>query len=354
MTTYVKSKRSIYLDTVRSVAVFLVVAGHCIQYGMGNVFYEREEYFNNFFFRLIYSFHMPLFMVMSGYLFCATVNRSSAKEVIKGKVKRLLLPIVSWNGISLAAKMLLHKKVSVDSVIKSFFVDLWFLWAVFFCCITVLLVKEKFQDKWQTYVVIMFLLVLLPENDVIALYIFMYPYFVAGYFWKKKKVSHWFDKKVGKEKKIALLWILVVIFSVLFTGYNKDCFIYTTGICVWKNERQFLIDTYRYTIGFVGCALVLLLIREILDTLKGTNTLLRAFSAFGQKSMGIYIVTVYGNSMLLLPLMRNAKPAVWLVCLETIGMLMLGFWGTKFLENIPTLNTFLLGQRTQKRTGSNE
>lgn len=63
------NKRNDYIDFVKSVAIILVVIGHCIQCGSGSLYFEEQLYFDNILFRVIYSFHMPLFMLLSGFLF---------------------------------------------------------------------------------------------------------------------------------------------------------------------------------------------------------------------------------------------------------------------------------------------
>ena len=50
---------------------------------------------------LIYSFHMPLFMVISGYLFSGTIERYSFPCVLQSRFTKLLLPIFIWNSLFL-------------------------------------------------------------------------------------------------------------------------------------------------------------------------------------------------------------------------------------------------------------
>lgn len=61
-----KSNRNLYIDIVKGIAIILVVYGYCIEY------YSTEYLNGNFFYsdlihKIIYSFHMPLFMLVSGY-----------------------------------------------------------------------------------------------------------------------------------------------------------------------------------------------------------------------------------------------------------------------------------------------
>lgn len=55
--------RSENIDVIKGEGILLVVVGHIIQYVIC-----KENAFNNVIFSVIYSFHMPLFMFVSGYL----------------------------------------------------------------------------------------------------------------------------------------------------------------------------------------------------------------------------------------------------------------------------------------------
>ena len=63
-----KKKRELLPDVLRGFAICLVVLGHCIQEGSGGVYKLQEAYFDDRLYQLIYSFHMPLFMLVSGWL----------------------------------------------------------------------------------------------------------------------------------------------------------------------------------------------------------------------------------------------------------------------------------------------
>lgn len=58
-------KRIEILDMAKGVAIFLVLWGHCIQYFSSG----DDDFYNNFVFKFIYSFHMPLFMIIMGICF---------------------------------------------------------------------------------------------------------------------------------------------------------------------------------------------------------------------------------------------------------------------------------------------
>lgn len=79
------TKRITYLDSLKAILILLVILGHAVQF-------NTEEYETNPLFQFIYSFHMPLFLFISGYLTC----RGSFKRWNIGKrALQLLLPFVT-------------------------------------------------------------------------------------------------------------------------------------------------------------------------------------------------------------------------------------------------------------------
>ena len=61
--------RDCIVDFIRGIAVFFMVLGHCIQYGSGTCVSSTGAFLNDYLFKFMYSFHMPLFMFLSGYVF---------------------------------------------------------------------------------------------------------------------------------------------------------------------------------------------------------------------------------------------------------------------------------------------
>ncbi len=55
--------RLVWLDVLKGFLILLVIIGHAIQYCLPDGECERNYWWN-----LIYSFHMPAFMAASGYI----------------------------------------------------------------------------------------------------------------------------------------------------------------------------------------------------------------------------------------------------------------------------------------------
>lgn len=63
-------KRNHNIDIIKGIAIYCVLWGHCIQCMAGDV-----DFFNIKAITFIYSFHMPLFALISGYLFFRTSQK---------------------------------------------------------------------------------------------------------------------------------------------------------------------------------------------------------------------------------------------------------------------------------------
>lgn len=59
-----------YIDSLKGLAIILVVVGHCIAWNFSdyNTIIKESKPSDLFWWHLIYSFHMPLFFWISGFL----------------------------------------------------------------------------------------------------------------------------------------------------------------------------------------------------------------------------------------------------------------------------------------------
>ena len=87
-------KRVHYLDYAKGIAIILVVLGHI--FSEGNI----KTY--------IYSFHMPLFFIISGYLFNYS-NLNSFKEFIYKRINGILIPYCTFSIINILGYYLLSR-----------------------------------------------------------------------------------------------------------------------------------------------------------------------------------------------------------------------------------------------------
>lgn len=90
----VMTKRNESIDFIKGIAIFSVVLAHCWLVG-------REIFY------FIYSFHMPLFFCISGYLFSA---KKKYIDFLVGKIKNLIVPYVLFFAFSFFVTVVIFQK----------------------------------------------------------------------------------------------------------------------------------------------------------------------------------------------------------------------------------------------------
>lgn len=120
-----RPERIVYIDVARGIAALLVVIGHSIQVA-------DSTFDENILFRMIYSFHMPLFMFLSGYV--SYKSEYFDRLWIIKKAKHLVVPFLVWTVLPV-----LFSGNSGDMfgklymAIKQPDVSYWFLLILFYC-----------------------------------------------------------------------------------------------------------------------------------------------------------------------------------------------------------------------------
>ncbi len=88
------NKRIEYIDALKGFAIFIVIWGHSLL-NLKNGY----DFFHNPVFEFIYSFHMPLFFMLSGFFFRSSL-KLNMKEFFFKKSIQLLWPWIVWGLIA--------------------------------------------------------------------------------------------------------------------------------------------------------------------------------------------------------------------------------------------------------------
>lgn len=339
-------KRDLFPDIVKGIAIILVVIGHSIQYGSGKHYLENESFFQNALFKIIYSFHMPLFMLISGYFFYFSCNRYSFREGVISRFTKVLLPVIVWATLYFIVYMLLKGeplgfKATVIQYIKLCTSSIWFLWAVFFCSLAVLVVKHFFKDNIYVYLLLFLLTFVVPDFFIIFLYKFMYPFFVLGYLYNKQPLR----TRITEGKEGYWLVGLLLLYIVLMRFYVYDSFIYNGRYMNYNKNipYQLYTDIYRLVVGLVGSVLVILILQHIFKN-RQNNKVAVLLGSLGVYSLGIYIISGYIQPFL--PKVSFLKEFSYLnVFLVSLVVLLISYALTYLLRKIPITNRLLLGGR---------
>ncbi|HOW35834.1 MAG TPA: acyltransferase family protein [Candidatus Omnitrophota bacterium] len=259
----IKEDRNIIIDVLKGIAIILVVCGHVIQRTM---VLNGADFFLNPAFKIIYTFHMPLFFFLSGYLMAWTLGRRSFLDAFKSRCKTLLIPFVVWGMLGVFTIYFLNlidgKKVSIVHLPQGLFNDLllipavWFLFALFISsCLLIYSVRLAKRLGVAGFFLVYFLVVLLPFNEYGALYYikWFYLFYLAGYFFNKSRFTI-----TNKITGATILAASLIAFIALVPYWNKNDYIYINKMELMSSDYlyEFMRIAYRYALGFLGIIIV--------------------------------------------------------------------------------------------------
>lgn len=215
--------RDYLIDNLKVILILLVVFGHVIEH-----YLESSELLRSIYF-FIYLFHMPLFVLISGYL------SKNVDKCRKGIINSLLIPYIVFS-------ILWYIIVSIWSgkFIFSLFNPGWTLWYLISLFIWRLCIKQLV--KIPNIIIISFLLAVLigiiPNSQSLGFIlrtITFLPFFLIGYFTKEKYLRY--IKLISNGLTFIIVGVFLIISYVIVTNnilnykflYNSKSY-YDTGL----------------------------------------------------------------------------------------------------------------------------
>lgn len=294
-----------YVDGVKGIGILCVIIGHS-SYGGGLP-------------NIILGFYMPLFFLVSGYVFKEKEN-DSLETILKKKTKQLLIPYIVYMGILWVIYYIRYAiimDISPDKSIKDmiiitlysrysyrplemenniFFLDmdkvfnspLWFLTCMFVSYIIFLIgieIAKKYNIK--SYIVILSCLlitiifyqlnILLPWSIDTA---FLGAAFIlTGYYYKGR------IKKIVESKKYMVIFLFLFIYIKLIQ-YNGSTNMSVRNFGMQKNLSVFCF----FLTGFIGTILLL----------WGCNVMSKIFFMKGIEYIGKYTLPIMAFHLIIL------------------------------------------------------
>lgn len=225
----IKNKRILWIDISKGIGIILVLIGHVSQ----------NQYINSF----IYSFHMPLFFIISGYLY------NDKPKYIRKKIKSILIPYLFLAIISFIYWYFIERYLREQDIkpLNAFFniwlakggdtnyvfnVALWFLPCLFVTELIFHFLIKRIKNTRVLFLIIFlfsiigygyarFEFIRLPFGIDIA-FIAIGFYFL-GYLWRYNGEKFFKQSNLNTIKKIiisCLCFIIVTIISLL--GNSMD------------------------------------------------------------------------------------------------------------------------------------
>lgn len=332
------NNRLLYIDKLKGFGIFLVVLGHVIQYNM-------VDFGQNSVFNAIYSFHMPFFFFLSGYIADKTTKIESFKDnftFIKKKAISLLIPFFSWELVfkyCFTSETDFTIQTLLGTISNQFFhPGLWFLLSlfeimvvyVFFYLISKHLNKQKeivYEIGLFSAMIIFFLIINNFLSGRLFSFLLNLSFFFVGVFLSKFEIL----KSLVQKKTIYLASGLSLM--VLIGHYN---FI-ESNLSIMKGLK--VIISISAIVFFYNLSKVLVIP-------KGFNEIL---GNWGKSTMVIYVTQFQFFTILTRSSLLPSDTSIVLLAIIAIPLsviliyICIGFG--KIAETIPILNLILYGKR---------
>lgn len=221
-------QRLISFDIAKAICIILVVIGHYVP-DYSPAWYMRIH-------DVIYTFHMPLFMFASGYIYMATKKDIPYKKFIWKKVKRLMVPYLSVSTIIITIKMLtnghayVENPVAVISYVKMFYSPeagyfLWFIWALWwmFVIVPLFMTRQMRLGLFVLAIVLHYIPTFLPEMFCLRQFQGMLVFFMLGVVCLDWKQQISFIGKIPTWTVLGCFAIAECLYAMDIRGGKSQC-----------------------------------------------------------------------------------------------------------------------------------
>ncbi len=272
------------IDYLKGLLIILVTTGHVLQF----VILPHGAQWSDPFFQAIYSFHMPLFMGLSGYLCHPAIMRSRLWDIMTGKARSYLVPIVAWAVLFKCCVFIaLHPfplgQLPLETAHEALG-TLWFLWALLASIILTAALKYTGRFFWVAYSLSLVAVLLLPDTGNLVMFKFTYPFFQVGFLVAARR-----SEAARFMHCRPLVYTTFVAALVCYFLWNADTFIYSSGMSLGHGNWHHV--ALRFASGIFGSICVLAISTRVYAFLP--QRLKVALQALGRDSIYIYILQTY-------------------------------------------------------------
>ena len=270
-----------YLDFLKFFAISSVLLGHSVEQTTGNDFWDNPIW------AFIYTYHMPLFMMLCGYFFKSSLKLSFT-EMIGKKFVQLMIPAISaWVLMYLFVTLTKYNPYPeiVDLSWMGFMNALWFLKSVFFCYLIGWVFIKAFKNVWASAILSSVIALFTPLCNIDSIN-FMLPMFWMGHLFHQHQA--WIDKhrKTLFASSLVAFIAMLPFWSGRLTVYMVPIqfFDWSTFAFDWNNLG---ITLYRMAIGMVGSMFFFLLAPWVYDRISDWR-ITPTLNQLGKCTLGLY------------------------------------------------------------------
>lgn len=261
--------RIVSFDILKGMSMYLVIFGHCLQY----ITYQT---FENTLFQIVYVFHMPLFMIISGYLFHKKINEP-LKKIVFNQFMHLIVPSVILGGI---IHLISVGYINITDIIK-LPLQLWFLSTLFICSVSYA-VMYRVSKRIEIIIIVLSLAALCIPIGAYYIKFFM-PFFGIGIL--LSTYNYHSRINLGNKVLIILLVGIVVLYALL---WNPSYYVYITPppyILSGDSEKWIA-----YFMRLVFGTLITIYLMALFKKQKGNSMVTKMLIRFSYNSLYLYII----------------------------------------------------------------
>ena len=290
--------RIAYLDLGKFIAILLVCIGHC---------YVMIPTIHSIVRPAIYSFHMPLFMLVCGYFSLRSLE-SPLLNLLSKKFQQLLIPVTACTLVSI-----LLFRGGQNELIGS----VWFLRTLFLCYLIARISKYIKLPVEIVFLLSWILLLILPYGGTLMVN-FLYFYFCIGY------LLHKYESRISTYKiPLFLISLICFIFSI-YNQWTSPC--EKVGLYfIIHYPIKFLMQTL---IGFWG-SVTIIGFCWFVDCISAYNEMWKNFisqlSIMGRYTLGIYVVQTFLIERILSAFIRLDYLSVSPILIDFVFIPFIGF-----------------------------
>ncbi len=269
--------RNYHFDNIKALLIFLVVFGHMIE-PLRDIAFFKAIYF------IIYSFHMPLFIFISGYF--AKANTKGIKNLLQVFVKyeiiyALVYGILFWGSATITSEF-----KSILDILSYVSQPIWVLWFILSLVSwkLLLIIYEKYPKTSVFILVACIGFNFIPFNfRILSLgrTLSFFPYFLTGYLASKHQFN--FDKLLLRKTAFVYLSIFIVGFWVMYSTTLTDNVLYGTDSFINQDISIFSLALIKTNVYLIATALSILVYNLVPERRL-------QISSIGTKTMPIFLL----------------------------------------------------------------
>ena len=311
--------RNTRLDSIKGLLILLVVIGHLIEHYLNSPT-------NVLMYLGIYSFHMPLFILLSGYFF----NPHQSKEKLFQYTIILIETFIIFDALNLILKWYENGDLSFNDVIS----PVWVMWYLLSLIIWRLITYQIFKTNLSTSAILLAAACFavfagfIPLRNELALQrtVTFYPFFLLGLLLRDGTAI----KINTRYLLLSIALLSIIAYSFLKShGYSVD--IYKTHL--WHNKYyegwlDMLLRIVALSIGFC----MSIIIYRIFPNIK-------VLAKIGTSTLEIYLLHIFVVKLAYSIIDKNIIPSgtlyliLYSIIITSTIYLMSNYFNTHFLLN---------------------